>query len=79
MLNEGKSAAEIYKLLHSVKRFKEFLPKETPTAEFKIPEPLMKAKLGTLPSIDTPEEEKKSDGAGSSLGKRKVPEGSREE
>jgi hypothetical protein len=60
MLNEGKSAAEIYKLLHSVKRFKEFLPKETLTAEVKIPEPLMKAKLGTPPSIDTPEEEKKS-------------------
>ena len=37
MLNEGKSVAEIYKLLHSVKRFKEFLPKEVPKAEFKVP------------------------------------------
>lgn len=37
-LNEGKSVAEIYKLLYSVKRFKEFLPKEVPEAEFKVPE-----------------------------------------
>jgi hypothetical protein len=37
MLNEGKSAAEIYKLLYSVKRFKEFLPKEVPEAKFKVP------------------------------------------
>ena len=29
-LNAGKPAVEIYKLLSSVKRFKEFLPRETP-------------------------------------------------
>lgn len=56
MLNEGRSAGEIYKLLHSVKRFKELLPKEAPTAGFKIPEPPMIAKLGTLTSVIMPEE-----------------------
>jgi hypothetical protein len=34
MLNEGKSAADIHKVLNTVKRFKEFLPKEAPKAEF---------------------------------------------
>lgn len=29
-LNAGASAAEVYKLLASVKRFKQFLPKEAP-------------------------------------------------
>jgi hypothetical protein len=37
MLNTGKSAAEIYKLLVSVKRFREFLPKEAPKPVFAIP------------------------------------------
>ena len=37
MLNTGKSAAEIYKLLSSVKRFKEFLPKEAPKPLFAVP------------------------------------------
>jgi len=30
MLNDGKSAADIYKLLRTVKRFKELLPSEAP-------------------------------------------------
>lgn len=38
-LNIGKSAAEIYKLLSSVKRFREFLPKETPKEVFAAPVP----------------------------------------
>lgn len=37
MLNMGKPAAEIYKLLSSVKRFKEFLPKEAPKPVFAVP------------------------------------------
>ena len=38
MLNEGKSATEIYKLLRAVKRFRELLPKVVPkTSEFKHP------------------------------------------
>lgn len=32
MLNQGNSAADIYKLLSSVKRFKQFLPKEAQKA-----------------------------------------------
>jgi hypothetical protein len=38
-LNAGKPAAEIYKLLSSVKRFKEFLPKEAPKVVFAAPAP----------------------------------------
>ena len=37
MLNQGKSAQEIYKTLFSVKRFREFLPAEAPKAVFAIP------------------------------------------
>ena len=37
MLNNGNSAAEIYKALHVVKRFRDFLPKEAPKANFKVP------------------------------------------
>lgn len=37
MLNAGKSAAEIHKLLSSVKRFKAFLPKEVPKPAFDVP------------------------------------------
>jgi hypothetical protein len=41
MLNEGRSAIEIYKVLNTVKRFKDFLPKEAPKAGFKVPEPVL--------------------------------------
>jgi hypothetical protein len=41
MLNEGRSATEVYKILSTVKRFKEFLPKEVPKAGFKVPEPIL--------------------------------------
>jgi hypothetical protein len=37
MLNNGKSAGEIYNALHVVKRFRDFLPNEAPKAEFKVP------------------------------------------
>jgi hypothetical protein len=37
MLNMGKPAAEIYKILSSVKRFKKFLPKEAPKPAFAVP------------------------------------------
>ena len=49
MLNNGKSAAEIYKILYAVKRFKEFLPKEAPKQVFAVPSttiPLQKLILG---------------------------------
>lgn len=36
-LNAGKSAAEIYKLLANVKRFKELLPREAPKPVFAVP------------------------------------------
>ena len=53
MLNEGKSAAEIYKILNTVKRFKEFLPKEVPKSEFKVPTAIQKheIKVTTLDKI----------------------------
>jgi hypothetical protein len=59
MLNEGKSAVEIYKLLHSVKRFKEFLPKEVPKAEFQVPEPPAKKSTTEIINKNAIEEEKK--------------------
>lgn len=37
MLNRGALAVEIYKTLHSVKRFQEFLPIEAPKAIFAVP------------------------------------------
>lgn len=73
MLNEGKAANEIYKLLRSVKRFKEFLPKEVPKAEFKVPEPPAKAKSTAENGSRLLEEEKRDD-TDSLLGKRKEPE-----
>lgn len=53
MLNEGKSVAEIYKILNTVKRFKEFLPKEVPKLEFKFPTAIQKheIKVTTLDKI----------------------------
>lgn len=60
MLNTGKSAAEIYKLLSSVKRFKEFLPKEAPTPVFAIPaNKSTSSKFGMLGKRNTPEKEER--------------------
>jgi hypothetical protein len=63
-LNSGKSAAEIYKLLTSVKRFKELLPKEAPKAVTEFANPS---------AVDKREFTKKYI-TGNVLGKRILPE-----
>lgn len=77
MLNAGKSAAEIYKLLSSVKRFKEFLPKEAPKPVFAVPAPVSTF-LGNKHILDS-EKGNKDDGKHSVLSKRTPPKQQEEE
>lgn len=77
MLNAGKSAAEIYKLLSSVKRFKEFLPKEAPKPVFAVPAPVSTF-LGKKHILDS-EKGNKDDGKHSVLSKRTPPKQQEEE
>jgi hypothetical protein len=62
MLNEGKSVADIYSMLAKVPRFKKLLPKDTPKAGFKVPEPILgkrkepkNSSLATLSQQASPE------------------------
>jgi hypothetical protein len=72
LLNDGKSAAEIYKLLHSVKRFKELLPKEAPKVEFQVPE--LPSSKQTTESIKKHIVEEEENHEKTLLGKRKESE-----
>ena len=60
ILNSGKSATEVYKLLSSVKRFRAFLPKEAPKPVFAVPSnKTVNSEFGMLGKRNAPEKEER--------------------